>query len=236
MRLHRFFIEEYLKNKKEVALYDDELIHQWKDVFRLNAGDKVILLDNTEYEYLSEFKTLAKGKAELKIIESNVSLNIPKKEIWLLASVIKKDNFEWVLEKCTEIGVSHFIPVLSDRTEKKDINLERAHKIVKEASEQSGRGKLPMVYEPMTLKDALEEKQAESFIAFDQTGDFLDTSTRDDIRGSENSLGIIIGPEGGWSSNELKLFESKNIPIYSIGVQVLRAETAAIAVSSLLLL
>ncbi|MDQ3014647.1 MAG: 16S rRNA (uracil(1498)-N(3))-methyltransferase [bacterium] len=235
MRLHRFFIEEHLRNKKDITIYDDEVIHQWKDVFRLRAGDKVILLDDSGYEYLSEIGLLAKGKAEVKIIEQTVSDILPTKEVWLFASIIKKDNFEWILEKGTEVGVTHFVPVLSDRTEKKDINMDRAYKIVREATEQSGRGKLPQVFEPASLEEALEN-DVTSFIAFHMDGEPFSVSLRDDLRASEDSLGILIGPEGGWSDNELELFKEKNIPIYSLGKGVLRAETAAIVVPSLILL
>ncbi len=245
MRLHRFFIEEHLRNKKDITIYDDEVIHQWKDVFRLRAGDQVILLDDSGFEYIAEVVLLAKGKAELKIIDTSAAENIPTKEIWLFASLIKKDNYEWVLEKATEIGVSHFVPIISDRTEKKDINMERAVKIVKEASEQSGRGKLPIVHEPVSLRDILGDSNLNSssdfnidipqgIIAFDQSGENFDASTRDDLRGSEDSLGILIGPEGGWSPKELELFKEKNIQVYSLGKQVLRAETAAIVISALL--
>src|SRR4051812_9996832 len=100
MRFHRFFIEEHLRNKQTITLFDDEIIHQWKDVFRLHSGDKVILLDNTGFEYLSEVMLLAKGKAELKILEGtavdNPPAGGPKKDITLFAALIKKDNYEWI--------------------------------------------------------------------------------------------------------------------------------------------
>jgi 16S rRNA (uracil1498-N3)-methyltransferase len=239
MRLHRFFIDEHLRNKRDITIHNDDVIHQWKDVFRLRAGDQVILLDDSGFEYIAEVVFLAKGKAEVKIIDSAASENIPTKDIWMFASLIKKDNYEWILEKATEIGVAHFVPVISDRTEKKDINMERAYKIVKEASEQSGRGKLPVVHEPIALKEVFEEysgNQVASYIAFDQSGDSFDASTRDDLRASEDSLGILIGPEGGWSPKELELFKEQDIQIYSLGAQVLRAETAAIVIPGLLLL
>lgn len=259
MRLHRFFIEEQLRNKKEITFHDDEIIHQWKDVFRLRAGDRVILLDNTGFEYMAELKLLTKGNAELKILDASVSENIPKKEIWLFASLIKKDHYEWILEKCTEIGVSHFIPIISERTEKKDLNIERAQKIIKEASEQSGRGIMPMLHNIVDLESApstnsgpISMPQYEenmNFLAFHGEGVTLTNEIREKILGRqsrlENSLGIppekkafgiFIGPEGGWTTKEIEFFNSKNTPIYSLGKQVLRAETAAIAISALLLI
>jgi 16S rRNA (uracil1498-N3)-methyltransferase len=231
MRLHRFFIEEHLRNKKDISIFDDEIIHQWKDVFRLRSGDKVILLDNTGFEYLSEVQLLAKGKAELKILESTAATNIPKKEVWLFAALIKKDNFEWILEKGTEVGVSHFVPLLSDRTEKKDINMERAQKIIRESSEQSGRGKMPEIDEPTDLEQAINTAQI-PLIAFHLTGEKFVA----DFQNAKQKIGILVGPEGGWSDKELTLFKEKNIPVYTLGEQVLRAETAAIVIPALLLL
>ena len=81
MRLHRFFIEEQMRNKTEISIFDDEVIHQWKDVFRLRSGDKLMLLDNTGFEYLCEVIVLAKGKADLKILDRSPATISPEKEI-----------------------------------------------------------------------------------------------------------------------------------------------------------
>jgi 16S rRNA (uracil1498-N3)-methyltransferase len=244
MRLHRFFITDHLRNKKELSIFDDELIHQWKDVFRLKVGNKIILLDNTGFEYLSEIEMLSKGKVDVKIIEGNICENIPKKDIWLFAALIKKDNYEWIIGKGTEIGVSHFVPIVSDRSEKKNLNMERAQKIMKEASEQSARGKLPELHEIVDVETALENPMPK-LIAFDVGGmpfdvaNFKSPSTSFPRQGSEQvgptSIGILVGPEGGWSDRELELFKQKNIPMYSLGSQILRAETAAIVIPSLFL-
>ncbi|MBA3550732.1 16S rRNA (uracil(1498)-N(3))-methyltransferase [Patescibacteria group bacterium] len=248
MRLHRFFIEEHLRNKKDFTLYDTDIIHQLKDVFRLRQGDQLILLDNTGFEYIAEIVVLAKGKGEIKIIDTSAALNIPEKEVWLFASLIKKDNYEWILEKCTELGVSHFVPMLSDRTEKKDLNIERAHKIIKEASEQSGRGVMPTIHDVRDFKDALTHAQEQNmkFLAFHVGGEHFDKekvlnrkSTLEKSLGipqEKNAYGIFVGPEGGWSDKEVNLFKEHGVLVYSLGKQVLRTETAAIAISSILLL
>lgn len=241
MRLHRFFIEDHLRNKKDLTLYDKELIHQLKDVFRFRTGDKIILLDNSGFEYLSEIVVLAKGKLEIKIIQQDANLNSPKREVWLFVSLIKKDKFEWILEKGTELGVSHFVPILSERSEKKDLHRERAEKIIKEASEQSGRGTLPVLHELIQLKEIFSNQEKfPPLITFHPGGekfDVMKTNSPSNTLGTiKTPVGVLIGPEGGWSEKEILLLKEKNIPICSLGSQVLRAETAAIAVSSLLLL
>jgi 16S rRNA (uracil1498-N3)-methyltransferase len=237
MRFHRFFIDEQLRNKSDITLFDDAIIHQLKDVFRFHTGDKLILLDNSGYEYISEISLLAKGKAEIKIVDSSMSENLPEKttEVWLLAALVKKDNFEWILEKCTEIGVSHFVPVVSARSEKKDLNQERAEKIIREAAEQSGRGIMPVLHEVMSFEDAISEAQKENvhLASFHVEGEIFTHEIREKLIKNKR-LGILIGPEGGWSEKEIEFLKEKNIPIYSLGKQILRAETAAAITSALL--
>ena len=230
MRLHRFFIEQGIPESGEIIVADKDLIHQWHKVFRLKSGDRVVIFDGTGFDYVSEFVSLDKNSAVLRVVEKKLNQNIPKKEIHLFQSIIKKDKFEWVMEKGTELGVFYFHPIISERSEKKNINFERAGKIIKEASEQSGRGNLPKIEELTNLEDALNNDFVS--IAFHPTGDKFDENDFE----KEKVLGIFIGPEGGWSDKELELFKEKGIKILSLGNQILKAETSAIAVSSLLLL
>jgi 16S rRNA (uracil1498-N3)-methyltransferase len=155
----------------------------------------------------------------------------PAREVYLFSSLIKKDKYEWVLEKCTELGVTHFVPVLSARTEKKDFNQERGKKIIKEAAEQSGKSKLPNLSEPRPLDKALEEFSGIANVALHLGGETFKT-----IDPQSYDIGIWIGPEGGWSDAEIELFRQHSVPIATLGPQILRSETAAVAVSSILLM
>ena len=234
MRLHRFFVEEELGGKKEFTTEDRELIHQWKDVFRLRAGEKVILLDNSGYEFYGTLELVSKDRAVVRIDEARENetrKNSEKPEVHLYAAIIKKDNFEWILEKGTELGVNRFVPIVASRSEKKNINVERAQKIIKEASEQSGRTRLPTLGEVSSLENALLEKNVKC-IAFHLSGEKFDSQKFS----NEKMLGVLIGPEGGWTDEEILMFKNKNIPVVSVGQTTLRAETAAIAISALLLL
>lgn len=230
MRLHRFFIEQKIPESGEVMITDKDLIHQWVKVFRLKAGDRVMLFDGTGFDYVSEIVSLNKNESILKAVDKKLNENVPKKEIHLFQSIIKKDNFEWVIEKGTELGISYFHPIISERSEKKNINFERTRKIIKEASEQSGRASLPILSELAGLERSLNNNFPS--IAFHPAGDKFDISNFE----KEKVLGVFIGPEGGWSNRELEFFKGKGVKILSLGPQILRAETAAIAISSLLLL
>lgn len=215
---------------EKIEVTDAALIHQWRKVFRFKgARETVILLPNSGVELVSEVVSIDDKKAVVEIVASNTK-ETRQKKIVLFQSIIKGDHFELVLEKCTELGVSHFVPIVAERSEKKNINLERAKKIVKEASEQSGKTILPIVDDVVTLEKVLNIFTVPS-IALDFSDQRIDAKNF-----SQKELGIFVGPEGGWTDREREFFKTKNVSMVSLGEQVLRSETAAIAVSALLLL
>ncbi|OHA20467.1 MAG: hypothetical protein A2836_02750 [Candidatus Taylorbacteria bacterium RIFCSPHIGHO2_01_FULL_45_63] len=226
-----------------MTLSNSELLYQWRHVFRFNVGSFTTLFDNSGFEALCQIAELSFREASLLVVKKEQNTMLPRREVFLYQSIIKGGNFDLVLEKCTELGVSHFVPVLSDRSEKKNINMERSLKIVKEASEQSGRGILPTMSEPVSLGDAVSSPLVNP-IAFHPYGSpfreskILPARTTGIVQSGGNleSTSVLIGPEGGWSDREISLFEKKAIPLYSLGSTILRAETATIAATSLLLL
>ncbi len=240
MRLHRFLIEEVIGGAEEIMITDSELIHQWKNVFRFTTGTRLILFDGSGFEYLGLIDRLSNLGAKVRILSKEDKNNVPYPEICLFAALIKKDNFEWIIEKATELGVSQIVPVLCDRSEKKGLNMVRAKKIMKEASEQSGRVKLPRLNEPQALEDLLKsikigDEENLKIFSIDPKGKIKFGNLASKWK-EVKEIGVLVGPEGGWSERELELFRLKKIPIYSLGPQILRAETAAIAVASLLIL
>lgn len=238
MRLHRFFIDnETLAIDGSFVIEDSEIIHQWKDVFRLKAGDEVILLDNSGSEFRSKIISISKDGAEVVVEEQKSAKNTLAYSVWLFSAIIKNNNYEFILEKGTEVGVSHFVPVLSERSEKKNLNLERSKRIIKESSEQCGRGKMPELHEVIDLEKVFDfaKENGVSLVAFHLEGEKFTNMVRDTLI-SGDKIGILIGPEGGWSESELEAFKANNIPIYTLGQTVLRAETASIVVPALLLI
>lgn len=231
MRLHNFFIDQVIGDKTEIQVEDSTLLNQWRHVLRLNTGSSVVLLDNSGFEYLTQFVELTYRSATIAILEKRKNKFMPKRQLFLFQALIKPDKFEWILEKGTELGVSKFIPIVVQRTVPKKINLDRSKKIICESAEQSGRGILPTIVEPVSLEATLANLPAPA-VAFDPSGSPLHQS----MVLIRDSVSVFIGPEGGFSEKELALFRSKNIPIISLGSQILRAETAAVAVASLLLL
>jgi len=228
MRLHRFYIEEKIEGKKEIEIFDEAILHQMKNVFRLEKGDRVIFFDGEgrDYECITELISKKEGKF---IVEKIVDVFIPDKKVTLFISLIKKENFELAIEKATELGVSKIVPIISERVQKKNIDLSRCRRIIKEASEQCGRGDLPEISEPIELENIFND-DIENFIAFDMSGKKMSESNF-----SVLSPKLLIGPEGGWSDSELNFFQEKNISLYSLGQTVLRAETAAIVATAFIL-
>ncbi len=234
MRLHRFYINQQIG--KEVRIEDKELLHQWQKVFRLKASDRVIIFNGGDSEYEGFFKILAKNEAVIQIDKEREVKNPVNIELHLFQSIIKKDNFEFIVEKCTEIGVSAYHPIISERSEKKSLNIERLNKIAKESAEQSGKTKLPQIFAPESLGKAIKEFDGELFV-LDFDGEPLKSlDCHASLAMTGRKIAILIGPEGGWSENERIIFDEMGIRSFSLGEQILRAETAAIVSSALILL
>ncbi|MDD4804993.1 MAG: RsmE family RNA methyltransferase [Candidatus Pacebacteria bacterium] len=237
MRLHRFFIKEKIEKGKETKIDNLELLHQWLKVFRLSSSDRVIVFNGNGFEYEGYFRVLNKKEAVLFLDKENKIDNKPKVELHIFQSIIKKDNFELIAQKCTEIGVSAFHPIISERSGKKDLNIERLNKIVTEASEQSGRGSVPKVFIPVKLEDSIKDFSDDLFM-LDFDGKPLSSSLRAKRGnpGLNNKIGLLLGPEGGWSDKDRDFFKKNEIKSVSLGKQVLRAETASIVASALILI
>ncbi|MBI5134596.1 MAG: 16S rRNA (uracil(1498)-N(3))-methyltransferase [Candidatus Taylorbacteria bacterium] len=230
MRLHRFYVTSNISKEKINSFSNPGLVHQLRRVFRLHAGDKAIFFDGTGDDHVSEIVSMTDEKLEFRVLETSPVKPHSSLRLSLAVSLIKKDHFEWVIEKGTEIGVSEFIPVMSERSEKKGFNMERARKIMVEAVEQSGRTFVPEIREPMTLEEFLAGEKRE-VVAFHTEG--ADLADEDIVKTGE--LVACVGPEGGWSEREVEMFREKGAAIVKLNSPVLRAETAAIAVATLLL-
>lgn len=233
MRLHRFYTSDTIGSRKELTVTDAEVVHQIRRVFRLRPDDLVVMFDGSGFEYVCTIMSYeGDDRMTLSVRESNHARFTPSKgpRLWLFAALVKKDTFETIVEKATELGVTDIVPIMAERSEKKSTNEARLSKIVMEASEQSGRGDLPLIHPVMSLKDAIDlsvTQKVKKVIAFHTVGA--------QFRHGEDSgiEGCFIGPEGGWSPSEVDLFHTQKIPVRCLGPQILRAETAVIATLSL---
>lgn len=222
MRLHRFYVVQPLG--EDVVIDDVSQVFQWTKVFRYTAGDFVILFNGDGNDYCYSIQELSKKTCSLTRTKSTPSY-IPKRKIALYLSVIKKDNFELAVQKATELGVTSIIPVLSTRSEKKHLSMERLQKIAIEASEQCLRGDIPHICEIISLEEALKTLPKEVYSIMFTMDEPLLTTSND----STSNTAVFIGPEGGFDEDEIALMKEHGLHGYSLGNTVLRAETAAIA-------
>lgn len=232
----RFFVHPSALQEKKVFLRDKKLIHQIQNVLRLKSGDIVLLFDGSGMEYTVRVSKMALGEIEGSIFEKKQNENEPKKRAVLYQALPKKIAlFELVLQKATEIGVQEFIPLITERTERKSLShIERLQHIIQEASEQSGRAILPILREPITLEKAVSLIKRKGFVLlFDKMGTLLKDLPEDIWRSEE--FHIFIGPEGGFSEKELSFSREKGVNIASFGPLILRTETAGIVASAILL-
>jgi 16S rRNA (uracil1498-N3)-methyltransferase len=186
----------------------------------------MIVFDGSGKEFNVVIEKLTRIEALLKLFDERQGVVPNKNKIVLCQSLVKKDKMEWVVEKATELGISKIMPIVSERSEKRGLNMERVQKIAIEASEQSGRADIPEVLEPVDLTPGLLyeiKKRGFEIIAFDPSG------VESYKAQSASNTCIFIGPEGGWSDKELSLFSDAGAQIYSLGPLTLRAETAAVA-------
>lgn len=221
MRLHRF-IGEYNLNKDIIEIKDLDFIKQIKSVLRLELGDFLILCDGQGTEAKVKIIEINKGEIITQVMErTEKEQNLKKVSLYL--SILKKENFELAVEKAVEIGVNEIIPIITERTVKLNLNEDRLRKIIREASEQSGRTVLPNLRSIMKFEEAIiNGKKNEEKIFFDFT-------EKENTKNTDaKTISIFIGPEGGFTKEERDFAKQNDYKIESLGPLTLRAETAAI--------
>lgn len=219
--MHRF-IGDFDLSQEAVEITDRDLLHQWSRVLRLQEGSEVVLVDGKGLEATAVINELLKSLAKLVIVSrANVSRE-PKRRVHLYQALLKRENFELVAQKAVEVGAYALIPLITDHTVKLGLKTERVQKIMKEAAEQSGRGMVPLVVEPVSLAQALKQRDTmRPGIFFDIDAPVLTPVPNEDVD-------IFIGPEGGWSLQEKEMAAKHGLQNASLGSTILRAETAAI--------
>ena len=248
--MHRFFVPPTAIDGPAAHL-DERVAHQLRHVLRMRPGARIVALDNRGWEYEIELDKITSEDARGRVIERRPAEGEPDTLVTLYQCLLKKDNFEWVLQKGTEIGLSRFVPVISQRTVAADSDGLRKHKlprwerIVTEAAEQSGRGLLPVIDPPLTLDEALAQTRADLVLIpwegehmrhlHDVLGAFRrgELGTLPSERAPE--IALVIGPEGGFAEEEIALASAGRAVSVTLGPRILRAETAAIAAGVIVL-
>lgn len=232
--MQRYFIDKDLFKDEELILTDSNA-HHIKDVMRYKKSDKLIINTFKGKVFLAEIIDFMKKDVVVKIIEE-IKSDYKPLNLDLGISLIKKDNFELILQKTTEIGIKKIIPLKTERSIIKIDDFskkkQRYETIIKEASEQSERSILPIIddYSDISSLDLIDYDH--KFVCYAREDSLTINEALKLVKPSENVL-VLIGPEGGFSLTELTELTEKGFVSVSLGKTILRAETAAIYVASI---
>ena len=222
----RLFFSESLSINLSSKL-DKSQSHYLSKVMRVNIGEKFSLF-NQNGEWEAKIAKIIKGVVEFSITKK-IRSNTNEKEIWLAFAPIKLNYLNLMIQKATELGVTKFIPILTERTIVRKINEKRVNKIIIEASEQSNRLKVPQLEEIVKLDDFLKFNQKTNIIFGD-----LNTNNKKLNINSTEPVCILVGPEGDFTTKEReKILKLKNLIPLKINENILRSETAAISIISI---
>ena len=223
----RLFFSESLSINLKSKL-DKTQSHYISKVMRIKVGENFILF-NQSGEYKAKVENLVKGFVEFSIVKKLRSADASK-EIWLAFTPIKLNYLNLMIQKATELGVTKFMPIITERTIVRKINEKRIRKIIIEASEQSNRLNLPILDKLKNLDEFIKEN-AQTTVIF---GDLNSNNKKINIKGSD-PICILIGPEGDFSVKEReKISKLKKIIPLNINQNILRSETAAISMISII--
>lgn len=220
---HYFYLSPNQINEDHFTL-DAEEAHHAANVLRLQVNDEIWLLDGVGSAYKGIITHNGKSVAGdiLERIPNHAEANVT---MHLAVGLIKRDRFEWLLEKAVECGAASITPLILDRCVKKSLNMERSQKIVQTAAKQCGRSLFPVLHEPATLENYLENRSGAT-VCLQSAGEIpLAIWQR---KKSTYEISVLIGPEGDFSENEKNVMENNNIDIVTLGSRRLRTETAAI--------
>ena len=223
----RLFYKENLSDNLNSNL-DKSQSHYISKVMRIKEGESFSLF-NDGGEWEAKINEIKKGIVNF-IIVKKLKNSENNREIWLAFTPIKLNYLNFMIQKATELGVTKFIPILSERTMVRDLNSERLNKVIIEASEQSNRIKLPKLEKLIQFKDFIKLYKDTNIVFGDLN------STNDQIKINKDSpVCILIGPEGDFSENERKqILDLKNVKSLKINKNILRTETAAISIISII--
>lgn len=234
MRLTRIYQPQALHTEQIVNLSKEAAGHLIR-VLRFQVGDEFIVFNGKEGEFRATIIELNKSMVKVKLGEFDAVSRESALRIILAQAVLRSEKMDFVLQKAVELGVTHFIPLITahstlklapERWQKRSLHWQG---VMLSACEQSGRTRLPKLENPMTFDVATTMIKADQRI-------ILQPCTKQNINAlaSCQSVALLVGPEGGWSETELKCARVADYSAVHVGPRVLRAETASLAAISIL--
>ncbi len=230
--MHRFFAPPENFRSVSVTLGETETRHL-RDVLRLGAGESVRVFDGEGREFECEIRGIEKRSAELSIARE-ITASAPESplKLTIAAAITPAEKFDLVVQKSVELGVVHFVPLITARCEVKVKNggkrLDRLRRIAFEAAKQCGRAKLMTIGEVTGFSEFVREAHDPLVIFSERDGSGFDAIEID------RALTAVYGPKGGWDDRELETARDAGAVVVTFGGRILRAETAAIGITAIL--
>ena len=212
--------------------------HHLLNVLRKQPGDRVELFDGRGTAAIAEIISLSRRTIELRIVDRSTAVETSRRQVTLATAVPKGDRFRWLVEKATELGVERLIPLQTTRSvvDPRSGKLDKMRQAVIAACKQSGRNRLLEIAETTTLaelldgRDGSQETESSTLLIAHPGGEAIDEALADVP--VETSILMLIGPEGGFTDDEVTLAESHGAKPISLGPHILRIETAALAAAA----
>ena len=240
MRIPRFYTPDSLEPGQAFTL-SPELFRHAIQVLRLQPNDPMILFNGERGEYLCRLNTVSKREASLIIEAFHAVERESSQRLTLVQSIIKPDKMDFAIQKCTELGISVIQPVITQRSvvrlgqDKQDKKLAHWQAIAISACEQSGRTSIPDILPPLSLEHWLAQTpHINTARLFFMPGDYPRLNSLGLLPSDTQTIEVLIGPEGGFTEEEISHCLAQGLIGASLGPRVLRAETAAVTVTALL--
>ena len=239
--MNRFFVSRENIEGSSIRIHRAEDVHHMSKVLRLTEGDLVMVSDSTELEYLAKIIEMSRGEVLLQAVEKSPFQREPNLRVTLFQGIPKQGKMEFIVQKCTELGVDSVVPVFMDRTvvvDRGDYWKKVVHyqNIAEEAAKQCHRGKIPEIRQSTETTDMVERLKGFDVVLFpyeEEEGttikSFLSALDMSDLEEKHTRVALIIGPEGGFSSREVEEIRELGIQPVSLGKTILRTETAGMA-------
>lgn len=241
--MNRFYVEQNQIGDQNIIITGSDVNHI-KNVLRKKIGDEIVVCNGQGMDYTCTIDSIENSEVHVKIDQQAATDTELPSKLYLFQGLPKKDKMELIVQKAVELGVYQIIPVMMKRTivkledKKKELKkIDRWQTIATNAAKQSNRGMIPEVKEVMTFKEAMEfAKTLEySIMPYENEKDLLTSKEAIKMSHGKSSIGIFIGPEGGFDPMEVDLATETGIVPISLGRRILRTETAGLAVVSILM-
>ena len=246
--MHRFFVPPDWIQDNAVTITGPQ-VHQIDHVLRMRPGDELIVLDNSGWEIQTRLISVERDTIRAEVQRRRLAGGEPRTKISIYQGVLRSKKFEYVLQKCTELGVVEFVPIITERCVISNLDAverkrDRWSWIIQEAAEQSRRGRLPLLRSSMLLAQACGRARQQGGLAMVPWEEEKSASLREILHnpppGHERSwppltISLFIGPEGGFTVDEIDLSERYGLVPVTLGARIFRAETAGLVAATALL-